>query len=295
MGVGGSELSSSRRPALAMIVGADLAPLARCLESVAGLVGECHVLTSHDAGAIGQVIVQQLGPIGERRQPVRRVVAEPWSGYGPARTRALQLAGEGSAEWVLMLDADMTVEWHPKLTRWLARDPVPSALAFSVDVLDHGIGYRLPLLTRRSAALAYVGAAHEYLTGAGEPQQLTGLVVTHHGDGAERADKSRRDLELLAEDLELGDPRATYYSAQAYRDLGETALAIELYRRRAAMGGWAEESWHAEYQAAKLAGDVDGLLLAYRRRPWRHEPLTAAARLVREHADRTGDRLFIEL
>lgn len=280
--------------ALAMIVGEDAVALARCLESVAELVGEVHVLTSADASDVERVIAAVLGPIEAGAVPWRRVVHEPWQGYAAARTRALQLADEGSAQWVLMLDADMTAWSNPELTAWLAGDPLPHVNAWEIEVREHGTSYRLPLLTRRNVGACYLGPTHEALLVEGRYQQLSGLVIEHHADGVHREGKLERDLELLAPGVLAGEPRAVYYSAQAYRDLGETERAIGLYRRRAAMGGWEEEAWHAEYRAAQLAGDVDALIRAWRRRPWRHEPLTAAAQLARERGADSADALFLE-
>ncbi len=86
-----------------------------------------------------------------------------------------------------------------------------------------------------------------------------------------------QDLGLL-EGLE--DSRSVFYRAQTLRFLGRTDEAIGAYRERVELGGWDEELWYSQYQAAVLAGDVDELLMVHRLRPWRHEPLTAAARIV---------------
>lgn len=277
-----------------MIVGDDHDALGRCLASVRPLVGELSIVASGSVPRVLQVVVDRFAGSSEAIRPSWQVVPAPWTDFGTARTRALQLAGEGSAEWVLMLDADMTIAHHPELLAWLAADHFPRVNAWQVQVHEAGVRYWLPLLTRRRAGGRYVGRAHEYLEIAGGQAQLTGLTVFHHADGSHRAGKLERDLELLRADLDAGDPRATYYSAQAYRDLGDTQRAIALYRRRASLGGWDEEAWHAAYQAAKLARDLDGLIRAWRARPWRHEPLTAAAQLVRSSGLAERDRLFRE-
>ena len=53
------------------------------------------------------------------------------------------------------------------------------------------------------------------------------------------------------------------------------------------MNSFEEEAWYAAYQAAKLSRNVTDLLKVYERRPWRPEPLWAAADIVRdtEHSD----------
>jgi hypothetical protein len=58
------------------------------------------------------------------------------------------------------------------------------------------------------------------------------------------------------------------------------------------MNSFEEEAWYAAYQAAKLSGNVTDLLKCYERRPWRAEPLWAAADIVNTIAH--DDVLFLE-
>ena len=219
------------------------------------------------------------------------VLHEPWVDFATARNQALRAA---DADWLLMLDADMTIEMHPHLREWLATDPDPEVDAWQVELREQDIRYRLPLLTRAGAEVRYEGATHEALICAGKQRPLLGLSVTHHVDGTNRADKHERDLELLAPGVMTGDPRSTYYSAQALKCLGKDERAAELSERRAVMTGtWEEERWHAQYMAARLRNDVDGLLEAFAARPWRPEPLEWAARLVRQNPTH-ADVLFLE-
>ena len=59
------------------------------------------------------------------------------------------------------------------------------------------------------------------------------------------------------------------------------------------MGGWEEEAWYSAYRIGRMTGDVDALIRAYERRPWRHEPLSAAAAIVASRGAR-DDLLFME-
>ena len=219
------------------------------------------------------------------------VLHQPWTDFSTARNQALAAA---EADWVLMLDADMTIEMHPHLREWLATDPDPAVDAWQVELHEQDIRYRLPLLTRAGADLRYEGTTHEALVCVGKQRPLLGLSVTHHVDGSNRADKHERDLELLARGVIVGDPRSTYYAAQALRCLGNEQDAAELYERRAAMSNtWEEERWHAQYMAARLRKDVNGLVQAFQARPWRPEPLEWAARFSRENGPE-ADMLFLE-
>lgn len=277
-----------------MIVGDDELTLERCLGSVIGFVSAVYLVASSDRDRTEHVartvLLERAGWLG----PELHVYARPFDDFGRARTAALELAASGSHLWTLMLDADMTAEWHEELESWLAADPYPEIGAWAVTVRERGVSYRLPLLTRRTAPAMYRGSVHEYLEHGGAGRPLTGLVVTHHADGAHREGKLERDLELMRGELVAREPRAVYYSAQAYRDLGDTERAVALYRLRAELGGWDEEAWHAAYQAAKLSRDVPELIRVWSARPWRHEPLAAAAELVRQDERAELDVLFRE-
>ncbi len=220
--------------------------------------------------------------------------SEPWKGYAHNRTRALELA-RGTADWLLWLDSDMTADTHEDLGTWLANDEDPATAAWDVEIVDNGTLYRLPLLLRGELEWEYRGTVHEYLW-ADEPRKtrpLLGLTVTHHG-GHRRDGALTDDLELLRPGFDAGDPRDTFYFAETLRFIGRRYEAALAYRARAEMTDtWEEERWYAQYQAAALTSDIAGLLAAHAARPWRHEPLTAAARVVAA-AGSGGDLLFIE-
>lgn len=249
--------------------------VARCVDSCAGLADT--------------MLVVNTGT-----EPVDGAVERPWVSFGHNRTEALELARH-NADWLLMLDADMTVQAHPDLTQWLNTNPDPNTDAWMVEIIEADITYRLPLLVRGGLEWRYHGVTHEYLDLAGrKTRPLLGLTVTHHTDGANRATKHERDIELLAAGVEAGEPRAVYYTAQALKCLGRNQDAARMYERRAAMEStWEEERWHAEYMAARLREDVNGLLGLFARRPWRHEPLTWAARITAAKGA-NDDVLFLE-
>ncbi len=264
----------------------DGAEAVTALASVRELVGHWTVVdtgSTNDTAHLIEVAMDDLP--GELHH-------EPWVGYAHNRTHALELARD-TADWLLWLDADMTATWHHELPEWLASDPDPETDAWNVEIADNGTVYRLPLLLRGGKEWLYSGAVHEYLDAPGrKTRSLLGLTVIHHG--GHREGQFENDLELLRPGFHAGDPRDTFYFAETLRFLGRTNEAIAAYQARAAMAGtFEEERWYAQYQAAKLAGNVSGLLEAHRSRPWRHEPLSAAARLVASQGTR-DDLLFIE-
>lgn len=223
-----------------------------------------------------------------------------WVGFGHNKTEALELA-RGTADWLLVLDADMTV--HGDLD-----EPLQLVNAFMVAVSDGSdFQYRLPLLIRGSRDWRYEGVTHEYLAGDDIEARanLDSIAVTHHCDGARRPDKLYSDLELLSAEMARNpaDARTVFYLAQTHRDLGNVAEAIVLYRLRAEMGGWPEEAYYARYQlGCLLAANVSfgrgarELLQAWQERPDRIEALRAlanAANGVADKAAQPSDVLFV--
>jgi tetratricopeptide (TPR) repeat protein len=190
---------------------------------------------------------------------------------------------KGTAEYLLLIDADMTIDW---------RGPLPELTADAYELRHEGsLGYWIPRLVRGSLDWLYVGATHEYLALDVDHsrEQLHELVIEHHADGGARDEKFERDKALLEAALQKdpADERSTFYLAQTMRDMGSTERAIELYRRRVDLGGWDEEVFYAALQAALLTAEDDPrasiplFLEAFERRPSRAEPLHQAAYVCR--------------
>lgn len=220
------------------------------------------------------------------------IVADEFDGSGPAFTRALQRA-KGKADWLLHMHSDEQADVSPGMRDWLADDPWPSIDVWQLPIVNPGLTHLLPRLLRGGKVWRYVGLAHEYLEidHARTSPWLTGLSLIHNGWS--HPSKFEWVLDQLAEGRAAGEPRATFYTAESLRDLGRVDEAIVAYRERAAMvGTWEEERWYAEFQAAKLAGDTEGLFAVHRQRPWRPEPLRAAADIVERMPH--SDVLFLE-
>lgn len=271
---------------LVMIVRDEAARIERCLESVRPHIQH---FTICDTGSVDDTEERALrvlkGVPGEYHH-------RTWVNFGHNLTEATELA-QNTATWLLRMDADMTVgHVHPGTWDWLAEDAFPDVAQWMVEIVHGNLTYRLPLLMRGGMDWWYEGATHEYLAPDRPRGSLLGFWVGHHADGTHRADKELRDIELLKPGVAAGDARSIFYTAQCLRDMGRAGDAATMYERRAAMNGWEEEAWYAAYQAAKLRQDVGELLEAHKRRPWRPEPLRAAAEIVSR--DTRGDVLFLE-
>ena len=271
---------------LCMIVRNEAAFIERCLTSVKPFISSWTIVDTGSTDDTKKLIRKALKGVPGK------LLEREFTDFGTNRTEALALA-KGTAEWLLLLDADETVEVHEDLLTWLAGDPDPEVDAWMIEIVDSGTIWKRPLLVRGDKDWRYIGAVHEYLDYTQtKSRALLGLTVYHHGSNRHPVQKFDHYLTLLKPGLDAGDPRAVFYSAECLRFLGCYPKAIELYQQRASMNSFEEEAWYAAYQAAKLSGNVTDLLKAFERRPWRAEPLWAAADLVRSIPHE--DVLFME-
>ena len=226
-----------------------------------------------------------------------QVERRPWVDFATNLSEMHEIA-KGSADWLLRVDADMTMEVSPSaeaMRSWLRTDPDPEIDAWMVELVSGSKVWRLPLLVRGELEWRYREPVHSWLdTNGRETRPLRGLILYPHQDNprGQGREKYLEHVRLLAPGYDAGEPRATFYLAEALRNLGYLEDAAAVYRKRAGMGGFEEEAWFAQYRAAELAGDPEELLEAWRRRPARHEPLAAAARLVWAQGGAADDLLF---
>jgi glycosyltransferase involved in cell wall biosynthesis len=264
-----------------MIVRNESAIIERCLDSVVGLADSYVIVDTGSTDNTVELIKAHAlsGELHER----------PWVNFGVNRSQALELA-HGQADYLLLLDADMTVWWA---------EPLPELTADQYMIRVPGpVEYRLAALVRGDRRWRSVGAAHENIAGDGyiDRRPLDGIVVHHHCDGSRRPNKFIEDLQLLVDEAarEPDNPRTQFYLANTLRDLGEKQRAAKTYRHRAAMGGWDEEVFYALFQAAVLDDDITGLFDAWSYRPSRAEPLYEIAWRLRHRGAHAAAKLVAD-
>lgn len=279
---------------LVMIVKDESANMVRLIQSVKALLSTWTILDTGSSDDTVQVVRELLGDLqGD-------VLQTQFVNFGQARSQAIAVA-RGTADYLLMLDADMQVEILDSL-------PDLHSDAYLLTMRDGSeFEYRLPLLLRDGKPWRYEGVTHEYLT-CDEPfskENLDAIRVIHNCDGSRRPEKFTSDLELLTTEFARNptDARTVFYLAQTHRDLGNFPEAICLYQLRADMGGWDEEVYYARYQLGCLlashvsfARGADELLRAWRERPTRIEALRAlanSANAVADKAEVPDDVLFV--
>jgi tetratricopeptide (TPR) repeat protein len=255
-----------------MIVKDEAGVIERCLGSVRDLIDTWVICdtgsTDGTQGLIAEALDGVPGELHERE----------WVDFGHNRTELLKLA-RGRADYLLLLDADWTLEAEPGALDELGADvylvrhvhrPAGDFELYNRHLVRGGIDWR------------YEGATHEYIEADVERSEarLEGAVIVNWADGGVgRERRWRQDVDLLEREL-MRDPtnaRALFYLAQTHRDLGDTARAIELYGKRAALGGWPEEVYYSLYQVGVLTADWPeasaALMRAWESRPGRAEAL----------------------
>lgn len=212
----------------------------------------------------------------------------PWRDFGTNRTEALRLC-EGKADYAWVMDADDLVVGDLELPR-LTLDAY--ALRFGTSFT-----YWRTQIFRTTRPFCYRGVVHEYAAcedGAYTSGRIQGdyHVESRRLGARNRAeDKYERDCALLHAALEKDpdDSRSVFYLAQSYLDAGKPEQALKWYRKRASMGGWAEEVYYSLFKAAECMQRLghpwekvqDAYLRAHEARPVRAEPLHAIARQYR--------------
>lgn len=289
----GDSMDAKRpRICLNMIVKDESPVIGRCLDSVLPFIDHWVIVDTGSNDNTRKLVAQHLaalpGTLHER----------PWRNFAHNRNEALELARRelDAADYVFFIDADEKLVLPPG---W--RRPALVADAYKLPCHYEGLLYSRTALIAARLPWRWQGVVHEVLDcpAAGKAEWLDGLHVQVAHEGARSRDPQTylKDAALLEEALgaEPCNARYVYYLAQSLRDAGELARSREVYRQRAAMGGWDEEAWHALYQVAVLTerlGDTPAAVAfayqqAYARRPTRAEPLVQLARWHRlrgEHA-----------
>jgi tetratricopeptide (TPR) repeat protein len=275
---------------LVMIVKDQAEGLGRGLDSVKGLISHWVVADMGSTDGTRKVIEESIGHIPGSIHDLQGVAS------AENRTHALELA-RGKADYDLVLDANMTVtasaEFRHNLEAdsYLLRQEGPAECWVERLVSDRH-------------RWRYIGVAREFIFSntACTQKKLPDLSIACHEEDSDRTTKLNSEIELLKEALERGSnvPRATFYLAQAYRDLGNLPRAIEHYEERLKMGGWEEELWYSAYQIACMQQRLriawmlvlSRYLEAYQLRPTRAEPLFRIARYYRETGQYRLGHLF---
>src|SRR5438309_2188032 len=135
---------------LGMIVKNEEAVIQRCLRSVLGLIDTWVICDTGSTDATQKLAMEVLdGVPGEWHE-------RPWVDFAHNRSEMLELA-RGKADYLLLVDADETVDWSPDLKDQLTAD------SYRVRHQNGLVFYTNKKVIRADLPWRYVGAAHEYL------------------------------------------------------------------------------------------------------------------------------------
>lgn len=224
-----------------------------------------------------------------------KIEVEPFKNFGYNRTISFLKAQELCKElnwdldttYAMAVDGDMIIRPSEKFKDFKLVHPGYTAIQnngilkyYNVRFMKCGFNWKC------------VGATHEYWSGdpVGKiPYEV--FYIEDVNDGGCKSDKFERDVRLLTEELqnEPDNPRTHFYLAQSLKDSGKFEEAIQYYKKRIKLGGWAEEVWYSYYTIGKCYNALkdiekmeEWMVRAWKNRPWRAEPLYYLTKYFRE-------------
>ena len=219
---------------------------------------------------------------------------DEWKNFGHNRTVALRHC-DNKCDYIWMIDADDRVEGTFSFPSEMTAD------GYVVRMGREDFSWWRTQIFRMDAKWEYKGVLHEYPA----PQKENPVLVKIEGKyninartlgarnvGITPIEKYKRDAEVLEKALidEPENTRYQFYLAQSYFDSQQWEKSMDAYKKRAEMGGWAEEVYYSLYRVAICRAMMDrpwpeiqaSFLDAYNYRPIRAEPLVHIAQVLRQ-------------
>jgi glycosyltransferase involved in cell wall biosynthesis len=280
--------------ALCMIVKNESHIIHECLNSIYKYVDYWIISDTGSTDGTQDIIqnfFKEKGIPGELHQ-------DEWKNFGHNRTLALRHA-DGKADYVWMIDADDKVEGNFVFPDKMEAD------GYVLRIGKPDFSWWRTQIFKTESKWEYRGVLHEYPACSIKEQPI---LMKLEGDyrvdartlgarnvGISVIEKYTRDAETLEKALldEPGNTRYQFYLAQSYFDSQQYEKAIDAYRKRAEMGGWAEEVYYSLYRIGIARALLDrpwpeimsSLLDAYNYRPQRVEALVHISQVLRQKYD----------
>lgn len=264
---------------LNMIVKNESKEIKNCLASLLKVIDYWVIVDTGSVDGTQKIIREFLKDIpGELHE-------RPWVNFAHNRNEALQFA-KNKADYVLLIDADERLAFAPNFAM-----PKLEMDCYSIVVRmseDRTFDFQRVLLINNHLNWKWEGVIHEYLVcpQAKSLARLNDVVnLSLSSDGARSQDpqKFQKDIQVLERAIET-DPtnaRNVFYLAQSYDKVGNRALALKHFEKRASMGGCDQEVFWSLYAIGRLhtfqnaAAEtiLNSFCRAYAFRPSRAEPL----------------------
>jgi len=256
---------------LCMIVKNESKIIRRCLAPLKSQIDYWIIVDTGSIDGTQDIIKEEMKGIkGE-------LIERPWVNFGHNRNEALEFC-RGKSDYILVCDAD---EEYVFLDKFNKRDLEKDSYHIR---FDHDVEYVCEYLLKNGLDWHYVGVTHEVINS--EQRKTTEIINTiqikDHMDGGSKADKFKRDIELLTQGLkdEPDNTRYMFYLAQSYRDIKDYENAFIWYEKRANSGGWEQEVFYSIMQSGLAALNLNQdekavylLLDSFQCRSSRAEPL----------------------
>ena len=255
---------SSKQPVIViLIVKNEEHVIERCLKSVLPYVDGYLIVDTGSTDATQQTIRQTAEQLGMNGYIFER----PWINFGHNRTEALQLVKEifGNEVWAFMIDADDSFEGQSKEQLRSDIDILDSHSGIDIYIHKDNIRYKRTCIFNMKYEWRYEGVVHEYSNCVSEGFTIGSLMekgyyVEARCEGARSKDplKYAKDAEMLSEEIAVNpeSTRATFYCAQSLRDSNDILKAVEMYKKRAVMGGWNQEKYVSVLNIIRLSSDL---------------------------------------
>lgn len=261
---------------LVMIVRDEEDTIEKCIDSVAPYISYWVIV---DTGSVDSTKEKVHEVMGKHNIPGELHESE-WVDFAHNRTESLELS-KGKGDWRFIMDADDTFTSfvdNPFASLDGKHD------AYHLDIAYGAINYKRVFLMKSDQDWVFEGKRHNYPV-LKSKQASVGLLHDCQINAATSAEKRADSVEekysndakiLLSEHKKNpSDTRTIFYLAQSYRDAGKIKSAINWYKKRAEMGGWAEEVYYSLLQVAELShrdGRKKEDVLELYRRAWESRP-----------------------
>ena len=224
----GSEREGESMPtiSLCMIVKNEEKYIARCLDSVAGLVDEIVIV---DTGSSDRTV-----EIASRYTP--RVYSYPWrDDFSDARNHAFSKA---TMDYCMWMDADDVLEEAERagfleLKQTLPPDTDMVMMKYNTafDEADRpSFSYFRERWIRNRAGFLWVGAVHEVIPPKGRTI-YSDIAISHRKEGAGDPDRNLRIYRGMIAEGKLLEPRQQYYYGRELYYHGEYEEAVSVFER----------------------------------------------------------------
>ena len=232
-----------------------------------------------------------------------KIVVEQFKDFSHNRNFSLQ-ACVGMSDYVLLLDADMV--FYPSEDSFSKK-----TLTLDVYYILQGSNefyYKNVRIVKNNGKISYTGVTHEHINFPPESQVKTleksVVFINDVGDGGSKGNKYIRDVELLTRGIEENpkNDRYHFYLANTLKDMGKREEAVEMYKKRIALGGWNQEIWYSYYKMGicykdlrKMPEAIDAWLAGYNILPNRAENIYEIIKYYREVGKHQLSYLFYKI